>query len=71
MTRTFAEVLSHYQEHSPHVFTPGRKALYCIEDILGKGHELMMLGHDKQARETFDESDGLEKPELGDIVIEL
>ena len=75
MTRTFAEVLSQYEEYSPHKFTPGRKASYCIEDVLGKGHELMLV-HDKQARETIagdsiDESNNLHKPEIDDIVIDL
>ncbi|KIL55156.1 hypothetical protein M378DRAFT_43380, partial [Amanita muscaria Koide BX008] len=41
MAQTFAELLAQYQEVSPHEFTPGRKSYYCIEDVLGKGHEMM------------------------------
>ncbi|KAM6489676.1 hypothetical protein JOM56_014847, partial [Amanita muscaria] len=42
MGQTFAELLAHYQETSPHTFTLGRKSHYSIEDVLGKGHELML-----------------------------
>jgi hypothetical protein len=75
MAGTFTELLAQYQESLPHVFKLGRKSFYCIEDALGKGHELMLLG-DKRTGESIaedgiDESEGLEKPELDDVVIEL
>lgn len=76
MTGTFAELLARYQEFSPHVFMPGRKSFYSIEDNLGKGHELM-LTRDKRTGESIvedgimDESENVDKPDLDDIVIEL
>jgi hypothetical protein len=70
MTKTFAEVLAQYKESSPHVFTPGRKALYLIDDVLNKGFELMQV-QSGQTVKGNDASDEVEKPDFDDLVIEL
>ncbi|KAM6491602.1 hypothetical protein JOM56_012994 [Amanita muscaria] len=70
MTKTFAEILAQYEEASPHIFAPGRKASYLIDDVLNKGFELMQV----QNGQTFkgsDASDEVEKPDFDDLVIEL
>jgi hypothetical protein len=70
MNKTFAEVLAQYEESSPHVFTPGRKAVYLIEDVLNKGYELMQV-QNRQMFKGNDASDEVEKPDFDDLVIEL
>ena len=74
MTSTFAELLSEYRGSSPHVFMPGRKSSNCIEDALGRGHELLLQARrsgESIADDGVDKSESLDKPELDDIVIEL
>jgi hypothetical protein len=70
MTKTFAEVLAQYEEFSPHVFSPGRKVIYSIEDILNKGYELMQV-RNGQTFSGSNTSDEVEKPDFDDLVTEL
>ena len=70
MSKTFAEVLERYEQSSPHVFHPGRKAIHSIEDVLNKGYELMQVRSGQTSKQS-DTSNDIEKPEFDDLVIEL
>ena len=70
MRKTFAEVQALYEESTPHIFSPGRKVIHSIEDILNKGYELMQVRNGQMLSRT-DASDEVEKPEFDDLVIEL
>jgi len=70
LAKTFSELLLQYEESSLHVFTPGHKTTHIIDDLLSSGHELMEIWNG-QTGESIDISDEMEKPEFGNVVIEL
>ena len=70
MRKTLAEVQSQYEESSPHIFSPGCKVIYSVEDVLNKGYKLMQAQNGPTFRGS-DASDEVEKPDFDNVVIEL
>ena len=70
MTKIFVEVQVQYEGSLPHIFSPGRKAIHSIEDVVNKGYELMQVQSGQTSKES-DTSDDIEKPEFDDLVMEL
>ncbi|KAM6504357.1 hypothetical protein JOM56_001300, partial [Amanita muscaria] len=45
MEKTLNNLWDYIAEYSPHVFSPGRRAVYSIPDMLDKGHGMMVNRH--------------------------
>ncbi|KAM6503721.1 hypothetical protein JOM56_000664 [Amanita muscaria] len=71
MEKTLKDLGAYIAEWASHIFTAGRKAVYCVPNMLDKGHGMMAHGQGGASDEAGKEQDEEDAPNADDIIGEL